>query len=254
MTLTRAQALGFERALAAFLDDCAANERCDFHSGGDPGAAYDALMAQIDREPLPAIGESRRAGPGEATLAVVASLYSRERGWSQLADALAEAAAGDGRALLELFDNFVERRPDGSYSNFLEANSAINCVDTPSPREVAAYDALYDDLQGEAPRIGKAAAYLGLTCAFWPVPPANEPAPIEAAGAAPILVIGTTGDPATPYAWSQALASQLDSGVLLTYDGEGHTAVGGGRSDCIDRAAVDYLVRLIVPPAGTVCE
>lgn len=251
--LTRTQAIGFENALEAFLAACAGDEGCPFQSEGDPGAAYDALMARIDAEGLPAAGDERRLGPGEATLGVAASLYDEVRGWPALADALAAAAAGDGGALLDLSDGFVERRPDGSYSNLFEANSAINCVDTTVSKDIEVYDALYERLKREAPRLGVSSAYLGLTCVYWPAPPARSPAPIAAAGAPPIVVIGNTGDPATPLVWAESLAAQLDSGVLLTWVGEGHTVFAFDRSDCIDTAVVDYLVRLTVPQDGTIC-
>ncbi len=102
-------------------------------------------------------------------------------------------------------------------------------------------------------RFGEAIAYSGLTCAFWPVHPDADPVPTVARGAAPIVVVGTTGDPATPYAWAEKLASTLESGILLTYEGEGHTAYGG-KSACIDDAIDRYLIDLEPPPAGTRCS
>jgi len=236
------QSLGFERALEAFFADCAARDSCAFRSGGDPAGAYDALVAGIDASPIDA-GRGRALGPGEATLGVISLLYDREHGWPALARALDAARDGDGSQLMRYFDLFVERDADGGYSPFFEANTAIGCLDAPAPRDVQAYDAFYQQLRRDAPRLGAASSYLGLNCAFWPIDAVREPAPIRAPGSAPVLVIGTTGDPATPYAWSQSLASQLGSGVLLTYEGEGHTAFGG-KSACIDDAVVAYLIEL----------
>lgn len=247
---SRTQAAGFERALQAFLDDCASNESCAFYSDGDPFAAYDELMREIDMAPLDA--NDRDVGPGEATLAVVAALYEREYGWPALALALDAARDGDGSILLELSDAYTRRRPDGSYGNLFEANAAVNCLDTPAPRDLQYYDELARSLAELAPRLGSAAGYLGVQCAFWPVPPANEPHAFTAPGAPPIVVIGTTGDPATPYAWSEALAGQLESGVLLTWEGEGHTALG--KSECIGDAVSAYLIELRAPAAGVRCE
>lgn len=244
------QAIGFERALDAFFADCAADDGCAFHSDGDPASAYDALMAGIDARPIDA-GRGRVLGPGEATLGVIALLYNREAGWPALARGIDAARDGDGSLLMRYFDLFVERDPDGSYSPFFEANTAIGCLDAPAPRDIQAYDSFYDQLRRDAPRIGAASSYLGLNCMLWPVEAVRQAAPIRATGAPPILVIGTTGDPATPYAWSQSLASQLESGVLLTYEGEGHTAFGG-KSACVDDAVVAYLIELRAP-AGVHC-
>lgn len=244
------QAIGFETALGAFFDDCARRPSCAFYSGGDPAGAWDALMADIDAHPVDA-GDGRALGPGEATLGALSTLYNREAGWPALARGLADAAGGDGSALMAYFDRFVDRDGEGHYSPFFEANTAIGCIDMPEPRDLAAYDAFYAQLKREAPRLGAASAYLGLNCAFWPADAVRQPAPIHAPGAPPILVIGTTGDPATPYAWAQALASQLASGVLLTYEGEGHTAFGGTNS-CIDGAVAAYLIDLAAAP-GTRC-
>lgn len=95
-------------------------------------------------------------------------------------------------------------------------------------------------------------AYNDLACAFWPVPPERTPATVAAAGAPPIVVVGTTGDPATPYAWAQALAKQMTSAVLVTYDGEGHTAYL--TDSCVQRAANEYLLGLTLPKAGLTCQ
>jgi pimeloyl-ACP methyl ester carboxylesterase len=252
--LTETQALGFERGLQAFLDDCAANPGCDFHSGGDPYTAFDELMAAIDREPLTAtsVGLGRQVGPGEATTAIAAALYDRESGWPALALGLERARQGDGSVMLRLFDAYTQRHADGTYGGLLEANAAINCLDTPAPKDIAVYDAMYARLRETAPRIGASSAYLGLTCAFWPVDATGTPRALTAEGAPPILVVGTTGDPVTPYSWAQSLASQLSSGALLTWEGESHTAIG--QSDCIDDKVSAYLADLTLPePGDDVC-
>jgi pimeloyl-ACP methyl ester carboxylesterase len=248
------QAMSFAAAFGRFLDNCASRPACSFYSKGNPAAAYDALMARIDRAPLHAAltGDSRSVGPGEAFTAVAAALYDQS-GWSILAQALAMAERGDGSVLLLLADSYNERRPDGTYANILAANNAVTCLDYASPADVAAYQALALRLEKLAPRFGEAVAWSGLTCALWPVHPAGDPVAPRASGASPILVIGSTGDPATPYAWAVKLAGELESGVLLTRRGEGHTAYGG-KSACIDEAVDAYLITLLVPAAGTVCN
>ena len=245
------QAVGFEEALQAFLADCAGNKSCAFYSNGAPGAAFDALMAKIDAGPLPIAGEARTLGPGEASLAVTGALYSRTSGWPRLARGLAAAQKGDGGLLMELSDGYLDRDKSGHYSNFMEIYRAVSCVDLAFPRDVAAYEALAADFVKVAPHFGAELAYEHLDCAFWPVPPA-APRTIRGKGAGPILVVGTTRDPATPYRWAEALSRQLEGAALLTREGDGHTAFGSSR--CIQAAVETFLIDLKAPSAGTVCR
>ena len=120
------------------------------------------------------------------------------------------------------------------------------------PKSVSDYVQLAKQFSAQAPDFGAAEAWGSLICAFWPVPPTGNAEPLHAPGAPPILVVGTTHDPATPYEWAQALASQLDSGVLLTRDGDGHTAYFS--STCVQNWADSYLTTLAMPPKGTVCQ
>jgi len=229
--LLSGQAAGFDVALAAFLDDCE-RTRCAFRRvvDGDLTAAFDVLAARVDAQPLPGDGE-RTVGPGEFSLGVGAGLYSRTSGWPAVAEGLALAEQGDGSVLLQLSDAYLDRTDDG-YANTTEANLAVNCIDRPWPRETGPYLELAEQVRRTSPRFGPAIALSGLSCATWPVPPVREPQPVQAGGAPPVVVIGTTRDPATPYAWSQALADQLSSAVLLTVDGDGHTAYRTGTGSC----------------------
>ncbi len=248
-----AQAAGFARALDAFLDDCKARPACPFYNGGKPADAFDALMRRIDSGALPAVAvaDKRPVGPGEAFTGVLAALYAQSS-WPVLAQGLALAQRGDGSILLLLADSYNQRQADGTYKNVVAANNAVNCLDYVVPTTVAAYDAMVPVLERVAPRFGAAIAYSGLPCAFWPVHPARVPGAITAAGAPPILVVGTTGDPATPYQWAVNLAGELESGVLLTRKGEGHTAYG--ESPCIEGHVDRYLISLEVPPPDTTCK
>ena len=146
----------------------------------------------------------------------------------------------------------LQRNPDGTYSNLVDANTAVSCVDRPWPRSLAPWQAAASAAERAAPLFGASIVWGILACASWPVPPA-PPATIKAAGAPPILVVGTTRDPATPYRWAQALASDLSSGVLLGWNGDGHTAYGEG-SACVDTIVNRYLISLKVPRSGTVCS
>jgi hypothetical protein len=209
-------------------------------------------MLTIEKQPLRAlrIPDRRLIGPSLAWSAVVGALYDRAA-WPALAGALALAELGDGSLLLLLADPFNGRRPNGAFSNLVDANTAVICLDFPGPRDPTAFEALAAEAAKSAPRFGALLVNVDLDCAFWPVAPIRKPGPVRAAGAPPILVVGTTGDPATPYAWATALASQLDSGVLLTREGEGHTAYT--KSSCIDGSVDAYLLELKVP-TDTTCR
>jgi hypothetical protein len=245
----RQQALGFEIALDAFLRDCAARRACAFHSAGDPGAAFDDLMARIDAQPLAA--GRRTLGPSAAETAVVGSLYNRQYGWPRLELALAAAERGDGSELLDIADQFVDLNADGSYDNFAERYRAITCMDLSFPDDLAGFEAMAAELEAAAPRFGAMLAWEHLDCMYWPAKAPN-PSPVRAAGAPPILVVGTSRDPATPLMWAESLAEQLESGVLLVLEGDGHVAFTN--SPCIDAIIVKYLVDLEPPAPGTVCE
>lgn len=249
--LGRTQARGFEVALKAFLDDCAKSSACAFGKGRDIYGRFDALLARIERQPLPT-GSARSVGPDEVYYAVAQALYSRQYGWPALRSALAQAQQGDGSVLLQLFDSYVDRDKNGDYSNLIESFTAISCLDRPSPRNLEAYQADARKQAVESPHFGAAAAFSGLTCAYWAVPAVGAPAALAAKGAAPILVIGTTRDPATPLVWARAMADQLELGRLLTFDGDGHTVYGDG-DGCVDKLGNAYLISLTLPPAGKRC-
>jgi pimeloyl-ACP methyl ester carboxylesterase len=249
------QAVGFEQSLDAFLADCSAKSSCAFHAGGHSAQAYDQLIAQIDAEPLSATvnGESRTLGPGEADLGVGEALYGGREAWPRLAQALARAAQGNGSDLLQLSDEYTMRQKGGTYTNETAAFYAIDCLDASSVDSLLDIQKQAAGTSKVAPRLGASTVWLGLPCTYWPLKPQGSTAPVHAKGAPPILVLGTTHDPATPFAWAKSLASQLDSGHLVALNDEGHTAYGRG-SACIDDIVHAYLVHLTVPPAGTVCQ
>jgi pimeloyl-ACP methyl ester carboxylesterase len=253
--IDRTQAGGFEVALAAFLRDCVA-------SGCPLGSSYDAarrrleqLIASTDQTPLSASNapgdDGRKVNEAYAVVGVAAALYVRSW-WPTLRAGLGAALHGDGSVLLQLADNLTDRHTDGTYGNLNEANMAVNCLDRPLPKTLSTYQRDAVAWRKEAPHFGPLIAFGDLACSFWPVPPTGRPAPLTAKGAPPILVIGTTRDPATPYNWARALAGQLTSGVLLSYDGDGHTVYGEG-SRCVDRIGDAYLINLTVPKDGTRC-
>jgi pimeloyl-ACP methyl ester carboxylesterase len=249
--LSREQAAGFDSALEAFLDYCA-DEGCGF-GGDDPHAAYDQLIAQIDAETLPGEieGEERTLGPGEADIGVATALYLGEDGWDLLGEALNSAARGDGSGLLILSDAYTSRHPGGDYDNNNEAFYGIGCLDGPAP-SAEDLPAVAQRVAQVAPEFGASTTWLSSPCSVWPVPPVGTPGPLQGAGAPPIVVIGTSNDPATPLKWARSLADQLESARLVVFEGEGHTAYQRG-SSCVDEIVDRYLVDLTVPGEETTC-
>jgi pimeloyl-ACP methyl ester carboxylesterase len=245
------QARGFELALSNYFAWCTARtSRCAWMQGKPAAQAFDSLQARIEATTLPAPGYDRRAGPGEFALAVIVPLYGGEQGWQLLSQALLGALRGDGSLLVELADAYLQRDARGEYGNITELNYAVNCVDNAQP-DYAAVRAAESRFQTSAPRFGVASLGSLLVCSHWAARGVDA-APPTGQGAPPIVVIGTVNDPATPYAWAESLASELSSGVLLTWEGEGHTAYTRG-SRCIDAAVESYFIDLTVPAAGKRC-
>jgi pimeloyl-ACP methyl ester carboxylesterase len=244
------QAIGFETNLRDFLADCARRSDCPLGSSATQAEeGLDRLTAAVDDDPL-SVG-SRSLGPGEFFEGLALGLYSTSY-WSYLRTALGRVQDGDGSALLAFSDALTDRKPDGSYGNLIESNLAINCIDRPSARVVASYDANARDFAESSPHFGAAIAYGSMPCAFWKVPPVETAHAVVAKGAPPVVVIGTTRDPATPYVWAKALARQLARGVLVTLDANGHTAYDQGNS-CIVGAVNGYLNDVRVPRDGLRC-
>ena len=243
------QAAGFEQAFDAFAADCEA-QGAACPAGPDPRALVYELLEVAEPAPIPSSGPGgRSATDGLVFLGVLGALYSQDA-WPDLAKALATAQAGDSVGVLELADGYTGRLDDGTYPNLIDANIAINCADSDqsfTANEVRGYIAEWDL---SYPLYGAALASGLLTCTLWEA--TRHPLPErDAAGSAPILVIGTEGDPATPYEGAVTMAEQLEAGVLLTWEGEGHTAFP--KTDCITDAVVEYLVDLVAPDDGTTC-
>ena len=181
---------------------------------------------------------------------MLSGLYSKRSGWPAIAGALAAAERGDGAPLLALNDGYLERGPDG-YANLTEALNAVVCLDRQWPRDTAPYTALAERVRADAPRFGPAIALSGLVCRDWPVAPVGAPKRVTAPGSPPVVVVGTTGDPATPYEWSVSLADQLSQGVLVTYRGEGHTVYRASAPACVRDVVDRYLITAAAPPPTT---
>ncbi|MEV4615002.1 alpha/beta hydrolase [Kitasatospora sp. NPDC049258] len=248
----KGQAAGFETAWSAFAKDCVKREDCPLGSSEEEaGRQLTALFRQIDGHPLPT-ESGRTLTESLATTGTIQAMYA-EFLWPQLRGAVSDAKAGDGTALLKLSDSYYERQPDGSYPNLMFANMAVNCLDLPPAfADPAAVQAAVPEFERTAPQFGRDMAWMALGCAYWPVKATGAAHTVRAAGAGPIVVVGTTRDPATPYDWARSLAGQLESGRLLTYEGDGHTAYGR-HSECIDSAVNGYLLGGDAPANGTRC-
>ncbi|CAM3160688.1 alpha/beta hydrolase [Nocardioides dubius] len=244
------QAGGFETALRAYVDNCVRAGSCFL--GDDRQQALDTITGLLDElEAKPMQVDDRRLTAGNAFYGIALPLYNRDY-WVLLDEALRDALDDDGEGLLELFDYYAARGEDGYSDNSSEAIWAINCLDDPSsiparkvPGQVAAFEKA-------APTFGEIFAWDLTSCRGLAVPPAEQRGPLTAAGADPMLVIGTTRDPATPYAWAQALAEQLEPAVLVSRDGDGHTGYNMGNA-CVDEVVEQYLLDGVVPSADVTC-
>ncbi len=248
------QARGFQTALDAYLGNCV--ESSDSCFLGDSVAQgrqrITDLLAAIERQPLPT-ADGRELRVGNAFYGIVLPLYNRSS-WFALSTALRAALGGDGSQLLAFSDLYTSRAADGTYDdNSLEANLAINCLDDPASFTPAQVQEAIPDFAEASPTFGRVFAWSLTGCRGFSLRATEtDPPPLRATGAAPIVVIGTTRDPATPLAWAEALAAQLDSGVLVTRDGDGHVGYRRG-NECVDGAVEDYLVTGAVPRDGLAC-
>lgn len=245
------QGIGFESALRAYMADCLQDDECPFRGSVDDAMAdLGTLLAGVDRDPLPG-ADGRTLGADALMTAIVSALYSQDS-WPFLTAALTDALQGDPAVAFQLAD-FYYNRQDGAYlDNSTQAFRAYNCMDYPldaTDEQQAEAEAL---LRSQAPTV--APYWIGPDpCEVWPYPATGVREPITADGAAPIVVVGTTNDPATPYEWSVSLAEQLSSGVLVTRVGEGHTGYNKGNA-CVDEAVETYFVDGTPPDDDLRCE
>ncbi|MDQ6640990.1 MAG: alpha/beta hydrolase [Actinomycetota bacterium] len=231
------QAKGFGRALAAYLADCRAQASCVL--GKDPRARLADVIASAERKAIPAAGSDRPATPGVVQLAIGDALYNKSA-WPVLSSAIQQGLRGNGTGLVRLADDYLQRRPDGSYGNGFDIYFAVSCLDSAWPHDPAKVFANAKATGRIYPLVGEGLVNDYVRCALWPVKP--QPLPkLTAAGSPPIVVISTTRDPATPYESGITVARRLPKGVLITNDGDGHTVYARGKP-CVDNAVNRYLV------------
>lgn len=251
--LSLEQAAGFETALRSYVANCVdETPSCFLGDSVDQGLArIKAFLGTVDKQALPTSSD-RKLEVGNAFYGIVAPLYNRNY-WYILSAALKQGFAGDGSSLLLLSDAYSSRDSGGGYTdNSAEAIYAISCLDDPYAIDSSQVAAQLSDFEKASPTFGDVFAWGLTTCGGVRAKTTEEPRTVRAAGAAPIVVVGTTRDPATPYQWAQHLADQLESGVLVSRDGDGHTGYHAG-NDCVDNAVESYLIIGTVPEDGLSC-
>ncbi|WP_426976063.1 alpha/beta hydrolase [Pseudarthrobacter sp. O4] len=250
--LTSGQAKAFEKALRAYVERCQQGSGCPLSGSVDDGMQQirDVIQA-VEANPMRA-RDGRIVSASTVVTGIIVPLYA-DTNWPILTQALDQIMKGDPTQFLRLADFNASRQPDGSYSsNSSFAFSAINCLDYPMVTDTAAMRADEQRLRQDSPTLGYYFAYGGSDCKEWPYKNVRTPAPVDYKGSAEIVVVGTTGDPATPVEWASSLRKQLGNASLLTWKGEGHTAYGRS-NDCIGNAVDRYLVDGKAPADNTVC-
>lgn len=249
------QAVGFEQELRRFVRHCQQQSSCPLPKGSvDKGVArIDAFLDSLETKPLPA-QEGRPLTQSLALGAVASYLYFPFFGdWDKLSEGLDQAFKGDGSMLESLYDERLEREPDGRYrNNSSESFYAVTCLDRAADANLDVLEKRAKQWSVPAPTFGPYLAWSDLVCGQWPTRATGKPHAIRAPGSGPILVVSTTHDPATPLKWAQSLASQLADGHLVTWDTDGHTAYRNG-SACVDRAVDNYLLKGQLPKGRLSC-
>lgn len=250
--LSAGQNVGFGRAYRAYLEDCLAGSNCPFT--GTVDEAWDrtvSLLEELFANPIDSGDPDRPVNDSTLMSAIIVSMYS-PGWWPTLTEAISMAMDGDGSQALLMADIAADRDDNGHYPEDEGAFRLIDCLDYPVTEDRATIEANAEALTAENDLFGPYFGYGEVGCATLPFHSTAERDPITAPTAPPIVVIGTTRDPATPYEWAESLADQLANGVFLGYDGDGHTAYGRS-NDCIDDAVDAYLLEGTVPADGTTC-
>ncbi|MBP2702633.1 alpha/beta fold hydrolase [Microbispora sp. RL4-1S] len=249
LDVAKTQALGFQKAYEDYLADCT-KTRTSCPLGADKATAEGTVIKLLDSlRQTPGKADNRVVTADIARAGITQALYSRLT-WPLLTDAIESGRKGDLRGLLAMSDQYAGRRPDGTYSTLQFSLAAIVCADTTDRPSVSQAEDLARRLDRQTPVFAPTAISAG-SCSVWPVPGDDAARRVNATGSAPIVVVGTTNDPATPYQWAPRLADQLRTAVLLTLNGEGHGAYG--QSACIDTKVNAYLLDGRVPAKGQRC-
>jgi pimeloyl-ACP methyl ester carboxylesterase len=251
--LTELQAAGFESNLKAYAQWCLSQDKgCPFRGSVDQVMTDIAgLLEAVQQHPIKN-ADGRMLGANTLLLAIITPLYSTAN-WPVLDTLFENVDAGSARVAFLLADQYNDRDQNGKYTtNTSVAFQAIDCLDYTFDTDLGHMQTEAQQLAKTAPVMGPFFSYGGLACWGWPFKPTRTPAPVHATGSAPILVVGTTNDPATPYQASVDVAQELDNGHLVTWDGSGHTAYGRSNS-CVTNTVDDYFVKGSVPARDPRC-
>jgi pimeloyl-ACP methyl ester carboxylesterase len=238
------QAVGFDKAFAAFVTDCSKRSDCPLQK--DNTAAIDEMkkiLGQLEKKPNKRLSESL------ALLGTASALYDSATGWPRLRAAIAEVKKGKAGKLLELADDYIGRTEDGYTTNEFDSGAIIDCLDFADNRSVEQMKVDAQAFAKQAPLFGPYLAYGGLVCQYFEKPQATEVLPTKTAN--PIVIIGTSGDPATPYEWAQGLHKILTNSVLISLTSDGHTGQGQGNK-CVD-GQVDKFYINRAEPTRSIC-
>ncbi|MSO26452.1 MAG: alpha/beta hydrolase [Candidatus Nanopelagicales bacterium] len=255
MQISQGQSAGFQGALVRFAADCTKRSNCPYPGDKqDVLDGFNSLLANLDQRPLPT-GTYEPLNQAQAVTAFFWSMYT-PKFWSTLRSALGQAERGNGEPLQQIADQSADRIGKNRYgSNQNSAFYAVSCLDAPQTpgRTGLAAAAKSWSKNAPVPELARAMSWGNSPCSFWFNNFAGQPEPVTSTTSAPIVVVGTRFDPATPYPWAVALHEQLPTSSLITFEGDGHTAYGAG-SPCIDREIDNYLLSGVAPTNGKVCN
>ena len=250
--LIKGQARGFERALRNYVAWCQSGQSCPLSGDVDAGVQQIGdIFTSANQTPVPSSDPNRPVTGEEMKQVVGLLLYSPEAAWGTVNEALGQVINQHDAST---FRTIVDQLTAHPLVN-MGATVGINCLDYRVEGDMAAWTAQSKELERIAPRFATISEAGDLGCQAWGHTGTQPPKALHAKGAAPILVIGTTGDPATPHEWAVALADQLDSGQLLTWEGNGHAAYSNpGHGPCVTQAVDTYLLTGTMPKKGLTCH
>jgi pimeloyl-ACP methyl ester carboxylesterase len=250
LDMARQQGVAFQASVETFLATClAAGSDCPIPHDGEPVTALRELWARAADGGIPSMPGRPVVNESILQTAILFSMYSEDI-WPTFAAAIAMGLEGDGSVLRQLADAYYERNADGTWGNSLEAFQVITCVartNHPTDEQWAALSAEMSDL---APLFYPDGSFFLPLCNALPAA-ADEPVTITGAGTPMLLVIGNTGDPATPFASTERMAAALESAVLVAVESNSHG--GYGTNACVNDTVHGYLIDGVVPAEGTRC-
>ena len=244
------QAIGFDKAFAAFAADCNKRSNCPLPKDKDAAVEFmKQLYKQAEKNPLATKSNDRVLSESLMVLGTASALYDSSAGWPDLRKAIAEARKGQSDTFLKLADEYTGRLEDGTYrSNEFDSAAIIDCLDFKDKRSIEAMKKDVRIFDEQAPLFGPYLAYSGLGCKYFETPKATKILPTKTAN--PIVIIGTTGDPATPYQWAQGLNRLLTNSSLISLTGDGHTGQGQGNT-CVDSQVDNFYLKNAFPATSS---